>query len=110
MGDLHPMRLMAVVGLVLSVGCISAAEAPSNYQSYHGGIRVDTDPVLLARYDKALQRCVPEASSWHRGSPDSQSLQYNTALRSCLSRHSFLDRGVHAYPIPKVYFDHFLDR
>ena len=104
------MRLMAVVGLVLSVGCISAAEAPSNYQSYHGGVRVDTDPVLLARYDKALQRCVPEARSLRRGSPDPQSLHYNAALRSCLSRHSFLDRGVYAYPIPKVYFDHFLDR
>ncbi|MBY5750836.1 hypothetical protein E0H51_24520 [Rhizobium leguminosarum bv. viciae] len=103
------MRLMAVVGLALSLGCISAAESPSNYQSY-SGIRVDTDPVLLARYDKALQRCVPEASSWRRGSPDPRSLYYNAALRNCLYRRSFVDRGVYAYPIPQIYFDHFLDR
>ncbi|WP_085778031.1 hypothetical protein [Rhizobium sp. NXC14] len=103
------MRLMAVVGLVLSFGCISAAESPSNYQSY-SGIRVDTDPVLLARYDKALQRCVPEAGSRQRGSPDQRSLDYNAALRNCLYRRGFVDRGVYAYPIPEVYFEHFLDR
>ncbi|MBX4972421.1 hypothetical protein [Rhizobium lentis] len=104
------MRLMAVVGLVLSFGCISAAESPSNYQSYHGSIRVDTDPVLLAKYDKALRWCVPEAGSLRRGSPDPRSLYYNTALRNCLYRRGFVDRGVYAYPIPEVYFDHFLDR
>lgn len=103
------MRLMAVVGVALSLGCISAAESPSNYQSY-SGIRVDTDPVLLARYDKSLRWCVPEASSWRRGSPDPQSLHYNAALRNCLYRHGFVDRGVYAYPIPEVYFEHFLDR
>lgn len=103
------MRLIHIIGLALSLSCISAAESPSNYRSY-SGVRVDTDPVLLARYDKVLRWCVPEASSWQRGSPDPQSLQYNTALRSCLSRYSFIDRGVYAYPIPKVYFDHFLDR
>ncbi|WP_434713017.1 hypothetical protein NMA58_08565 [Rhizobium sp. YTUHZ045] len=104
------MRLMAVVGLVFSFGCISAAESPSNYQSY-SGVQVDnTDPVLLSRYDKALQWCVPEAGSWRRGSPDPQSLHYNAALRNCLYRRGFVDRGVYAYPIPKIYFDHFLDR
>ncbi|PDT01939.1 hypothetical protein CO666_22735 [Rhizobium chutanense] len=103
------MRLMAVVGVTLGLGCISAAESPSNYQSY-SGVRVDTDPVLLARYDKALRWCGPEAGSWQRGSQDSRSLRYNAALRSCLSRHSFIDRGVYAYPIPEVYFEHFLDR
>lgn len=103
------MRLMAVVGVALSLGFISAAESPSNYQSY-SGIRVDTDPVLLARYDKALRWFAPEAGSWRRGSPDPQSLLYNAALRNCLSRRGFVDRGVYAYPIPHVYFEHFLDR
>ncbi|MBY5587919.1 hypothetical protein HFO49_10575 [Rhizobium leguminosarum] len=103
------MRLIAVVGVALGLGCISAAESPSNYQSY-SGIRVDSDPALLARYDKALQRCVPEAASWQRSSTDPHSLYYNAALRSCLYRYSFVDRGVYAYPIPQVYFDHFLDR
>lgn len=103
------MRLMAVVGVALSLACISAAESPSNYRSY-SGIRVDTDPVLLARYDKALRWCVPEAGSWQHGSPDPQSLSYNSALRNCLYRRGFVDRGVYAYPIPEVYFQHFLDR
>ena len=103
------MRLMAVVGVALSLGCISAAESPSHYRSDSGGL-VDTDPVLLARYDTALRWCVPEDGSWQRGSPDPQSMNYNAALRSCLYRHGFVDRGVYAYPIPKVYFDHFLDR
>ncbi|MET3854702.1 MULTISPECIES: hypothetical protein [unclassified Rhizobium] len=101
------MRYLAAIGVALSLGCISAAEAPSNYQTY-SGIRVDSDPVLLARYDRALSYCQPEAMS-HRGSPDTHSMIYNVALRNCLYRRSFVDRGYYAYPANQV-FDHFLDR
>jgi hypothetical protein len=101
------MRYLAVFGVALSLGCISAAEAPSNYQTYTG-VRVDSDPVLLARYDRALSYCERESVSW-RGSPDTRSLRYNTALRNCLYRRSFVDRGYYAYPATQV-FDHFLDR
>ncbi|TCU13115.1 hypothetical protein EV132_113100 [Rhizobium sullae] len=101
------MKYLAAMGVVLSLGCVSAAEAPSNYQTYHG-IRVDSDPLLLAKYDRAVGYCQYEAMSW-RGSPNPYSLVYNAALRSCLSRRNFIDRGAYAYPANR-YFDHFFDR
>ena len=101
------MRYLAAIGVALSLGCISAAEAPSNYQTYTG-VRVVSDPVLLSRYDRALSYCQPEAMSY-RGSPDTHSMIYNVALRSCLYRHSFVDRGSFAYPATRI-FDHVFDR
>ena len=101
------MRYFACIGVVLSLACVSAAEAPSNYQVY-GGVRVDSDPVLLRKYDHALRRCQPEALGY-RGSPDTTSLIYNAALRGCLYRYSFIDRGSYAYPATLI-FDHFFDR
>lgn len=56
------MRMMLALGAILSLACVSAGEAPSNYQTYHG-VRVDSDPVLLAKYNKALNYCEPEAYS-----------------------------------------------
>lgn len=103
------MRMMLAFGALLSLACVSAGEAPSNYQSYYGGVRADSDPVLLERYDRALNRCVPEAYSWRRGAPDPNSTLYMLALRNCLYRHSFVDRGAYAYPTNAV-FQHFLDR
>ncbi|MGV1789807.1 hypothetical protein GR212_11890 [Rhizobium lusitanum] len=102
------MRMMLALGAILSLACVSAGEAPSNYQTYQG-IRADSDPVVLARYDRALNYCEPEAYSWHRGSPDPNSTFYWLALRDCLYRHGFVDRGVYAYPTTAV-FRHFLDR
>ncbi len=99
------MKYFACIGVVLSLACISAAEAPSNYQVY-GGVRVDSDPTLLRKYDHALGRCQPEALG-KRGSPDTNSLLYNAALRGCLYRHGFTDRGAYAYPATNI-FDHFL--
>ncbi len=99
---------MLALGAMLSLACVSAGEAPSNYQSYHG-IRADSDPVILARYDRALQHCQPEAYSWQRGSPDPNSSMYILALRSCLYRYSFVDRGAFAYPTT-AWYQHFLDR
>lgn len=101
------MKYLACFGVVLSLACVSAAESPSNYQ-VRGGVRVDSDPLLLRKYDSALQRCQPEALG-KRGSPDTSSLIYNAALRSCLYRHSFTDRGSYAYPATNI-FDHFIDR
>jgi hypothetical protein len=71
-------------------------------------VRVDSDPVLLRKYDHALRRCQPEALGY-RGSPDTTSLLYNAALRGCLYRYSFIDRGSYAYPATQI-FDHFFDR
>ncbi|MBW9053540.1 hypothetical protein [Rhizobium mesosinicum] len=101
------MRYFACIGVVLSLACVSAAEAPSNYQVY-GGVRVDSDPVLLHKYDHALGRCEPEAMG-KRGSPDTHGLIYNAALRGCLYRYGFTDRGAYAYPANRP-FDHFIDR
>ncbi|MDK4702774.1 hypothetical protein PH562_11030 [Rhizobium sp. CNPSo 4062] len=103
------MRMMLSLGAILSLACVSAGEAPSNYQTYHGGIRADSDPVVLARYDRALNHCEPEAYSWRRGSPDANSTLYWLALRNCLYRQGFVDRGVYAYPTTAV-LRHILDR
>ncbi|NLS06789.1 hypothetical protein HGP14_26115 [Rhizobium sp. P32RR-XVIII] len=99
------MRYLAALGVALSLGCISAAESPSNYETYFGQVRVDSDPVVLAHYNRALPYCQYEASSWWRGSPYPYSLYYNAALRSCLSRRGFIDRGAYAYPAYRYYPD-----
>ncbi|NLR99602.1 hypothetical protein HGP17_22505 [Rhizobium sp. P38BS-XIX] len=102
------MRMMFALGAILSLACVSAGEAPSNYQTFHGA-RADSDPVILAKYDRALNHCEPEAYSWHRGSPDPNSTMYWLALRACLYRQGFIDEGAYAYPTTAV-FRHFLDR
>jgi hypothetical protein len=102
------MKMMLTLGAILSLACVSAGEAPSNYQTYQG-VRADSDPVVLARYDRALNRCEPEAYSWRRGSPDANSTLYWLALRDCLYRQGFVDRGVYAYPTTAVW-RHILDR
>lgn len=91
---------------VAGLACISAAEAPSNYQTY-GGVRADADPLLLHTYNVALNHCTGEASTPPRGTPYPTSLYYNAALRACLYRRGFTDRGSQAYPATLV-FDHFL--
>lgn len=96
------MRMMLALGAILSLACVSAGEAPSNYQTYHGGVRADSDPVLLANYGKVLNYCEPEAYSWQRGSPDANSTLYWLALRDCLYRHGFVDRGAYAYPTTAI--------
>ncbi|MGG6898934.1 MULTISPECIES: hypothetical protein [Rhizobium] len=102
------MRMMLALGAILSLACVSAGEAPSNYQ-IHQGIRADSDPVVMARYDRALNYCEPEAYSWRRGSSDPNSTLYWLALRACLYRQGFIDRGAYAYPTTAV-FRNFLDR
>ena len=102
------MRILWAVGVALSLGCISAGEAPWQYQTY-SGVRVDSDPAITARFDRAMYYCRPEAASYNRGSPDPFDLVYVAALRQCLYRHNFVDRGAYAYPASAV-FQHFLDR
>ncbi|MDM9627970.1 hypothetical protein QTL95_18920 [Rhizobium sp. S152] len=100
------MRILVAMGIAASLALISAAEAPREWQ-VAGGVRVDSDPILLARYDHALRYCEPEAE--YRGSINTASLLYVTALRSCLSRQGFTDRGSFAYPANNLFW-HFLDR
>jgi len=97
------MTVRIAFGAALSLACISAAEAPSNYQVY-GGIRVDSDPVLLATYDRALARCFPEAATPPRGALEPRGLYYNAALRACLYRYGFFDRGAYAYPANTLFY------
>ncbi len=91
------MKLITAAGLALSLAFISAAEAPSNYETYDG-VRIDSDPVLLAQYNKILPYCDWEASLPERGSPDRRSMWHILALRSCLYRHNIVDRGLDSYP------------
>ncbi len=100
------MRILVAMGIAASLALVSAAEAPHEWQ-ITGGVRADSDPVLLARYDRALRYCEPEAE--YRGSIDTASLLYVTALRSCLSRQGFTDRGSFSYPVNNLFW-HFLDR
>lgn len=63
LGRVNSMRLMAVVGLVLSFGCISAAESPSNYQSYHaayGSIPIQSSwPNTTKHFGGVFRKQVP---------------------------------------------------
>jgi hypothetical protein len=102
------MKMKLALGLALSLACISAAESPSNYRTYEGR-PVEGDPVLLSLYARVLDKCAWEARTPPRGTVRTDSLHYNAALRSCLYRQGFLDRGTYAYPATLL-FDHFLDR
>jgi hypothetical protein len=103
------MKIMLGLGLVMSLACISAAESPSDYQYYFGG-RVDADPVLAAKFDRAARRCEPEASDYTRGSADQNSYLHLIAMRNCLARYNFIDRGSYAALPITLGLDHFLDR
>jgi hypothetical protein len=93
------MRIMLAVGLALGLsGCVGA-DAPSNYQSYFG-VRVDSSPQLQQRFDRASRYCQREAP--RRGTTDVASVSYLLAMRSCLARHNFIDRGAYAYPASGV--------
>ncbi|KRB61288.1 hypothetical protein ASE04_23115 [Rhizobium sp. Root708] len=100
------MRLSVAFALAASFVCISAAEAPSEWQTY-SGVRVDSDPQTQARFDRAYRHCEPQAA-W-QGSSQQNSLLYVTALRSCLYRQGIVDRGSYSYPVNDP-FDHFIDR
>ncbi|TDK38764.1 hypothetical protein E2F50_01015 [Rhizobium deserti] len=102
------MKAKVVVGMALSLACISAAESPSNYQTY-SGLRIAGDPVIEARYHSALRTCIPESATPPHGDLNNHSLRYNAALRACLYRYGFVDRGQYAYPA-NVIFGGFLAR
>jgi hypothetical protein len=103
------MKIILGLGLAMSLACISAAESPSEYQYYFGG-RVDQDPVLAAHFDKAARRCAPEASDPDRGSADPHSYLHIVAMRNCLARYNFIDRGSYAALPITLGLDHFIDR
>lgn len=96
------MNLTYVAAAVLGLACVSAAEAPRNYAIY-AGPPVVNDPVILDIYDRALVKCTAEASTPSRGTEFTTSLYYNAALRSCLSRQGFIDRGADAYPTNSLF-------
>jgi len=105
------MRFLMAVGMVVTLGCLSAAQAAqpaSEYQTY-GGIRADSDPVLLAKFEKAVRYCEPRIASWLQPPPIENKYIYVAALRSCLYRHDFISRGAYAYPV-NAWYEHLIDR
>lgn len=103
------MKILLGFGLAMSLACVSAAASPSEYQYYFGG-PVDQNPTLAAKFDRAAYKCSVEASDPDRGSPDQKSYIHLIALRNCLARHDFIDRGVYsALPIT-LGLDHLIDR
>jgi hypothetical protein len=103
------MKIMLGLGLALSLACISAAESPSDYQQYFGP-RVDSSPVIAREFDRAIVHCQAEASNPYRGAYTSGSHGYLIAVRACLSRYNFIDRGAYAALPVTLGLEHFLDR
>jgi len=95
------MRVSVALGIVASLLAISAAEAPAEWQSFHG-VRMDSDRVLLARFERAYRYCEPEAN--YRGSPYPANPWHVTALRSCMYRLGILDRGAYSYPANRLFY------
>ena len=91
------MTIKYITAAIVALGCISAAEAPSNYSVY-AGPPVTSDPVILDVFDRAVAKCSVEASIPLRGTPEYGSSYHTTALRACLSRHGFIDNGAYAFP------------
>ncbi len=103
------MKIMLGLGLALSLACVSAAASPGEYQYYFGG-PVDQTPTLATKFDRASDYCAVEASRPDRGSSDVHSYIHTVAMRNCLARYNFIDRGVYsALPIT-LGLDHFIDR
>lgn len=100
------MRVVIALGIAASLACISAAEAPGQWQTY-SGVKIDTDPTLQMRFDRTYPHCEQEAN--RRASADINSLWHVTALRNCMYRHGIVDRGSYAYPANAL-FNNFLDR
>jgi hypothetical protein len=100
------MKICMGLGIAASLACISAAEAPSQWQTY-SGVRVDSNPTVQISFDRIYPYCEQEAV--RRGSPDAYSLWHVTALRNCMYRHGIVDRGAYAYPTNAL-FNNFLDR
>ncbi|OWW04534.1 hypothetical protein ATY81_00630 [Rhizobium sp. R72] len=95
------MRISVAVGVAASLLAVSAAEAPGQWQTFHG-VRMDSDPLLLARFDRAYRYCEPEAV--YRGSPYPTNPWHVTALRSCMYRLGIVDRGAYAYPANRLFY------
>lgn len=91
------MKIRYVAAAILALACVSAAESPRNYSVY-AGPDVESDPVILDVYDRVVVKCSTEASVPPRGTEYTASYYYNAALRACLSRHGFIDKGAFAYP------------
>lgn len=105
------MKLLVAVGMLVGLSCGSALASPpaSEYQSF-SGVRVDSDPVLMAKFDKAVRSCEPRVAQWDRGNwPVENKYIYIAALRNCLYRQSFISRGAYAYPV-NAPFEHLIDR
>lgn len=96
------MTIKYVAAAILGLACISAAEAPQNYRLYSGP-DVTSDPVILSVYDRALDKCTVEASTPPRGTVYHASYYYNAALRACLYRQGFVDRGADAFPTNSLF-------
>jgi hypothetical protein len=103
------MKKIAIFGAVLSMASISAAASPTDYRTYFGS-PVDASPVIQAQFYKAADHCEAEASSLGRGSPDLESYSHIVAVRGCLARYNFIDRGAYATLPIVLGLDHFLDR
>ncbi|MES5096698.1 hypothetical protein ABUK73_00560 [Agrobacterium sp. BA1120] len=96
------MNIKYVAAAILGLACVSAAESPKNYSVY-AGPDVTSDPIILDVYDRALSNCSAEASSPPRGTAYTTSYYYNAALRACLSRHGFIDKGAFAFPTNSLF-------
>ncbi|KWV40633.1 hypothetical protein AS026_25600 [Rhizobium altiplani] len=95
------MRVLVALGMAASLLAISAAEPPWQWQTFHG-VRMDSDPVLLSRFDRIYRYCLPEAN--YRGSPYPTDAWHITALRSCMSRFGVADRGAYSYPANRLFY------
>src|ERR1700712_74766 len=102
------MKVLTTAAIALSFACVSAATAPANYQTY-SGVPADSNPSLLAAFNSAEMYCGPEVTPFRRGSHP-VGLGPVLAMRSCLARQNFIDRGVYAYLPITLGLDHFLDR
>jgi hypothetical protein len=102
------MRMLVATGALLSLLCISAVNAPSNYQSY-GGYPVFSDPALRSHFERAYGYCDREASWRYPRVDNSVNPMFTLAVKACLYRHSFVDRGVYSYPANQIFL-HFFDR
>ena len=96
------MNFKYIAAALLGLACVSAAEAPQNYRVY-AGPDVTSDPIILDIFDRAVMKCTAEASTPPRGAAYTTSTYHTVAVRACLSRQGFVDRGGYAYPYTRLF-------
>jgi hypothetical protein len=93
------MKLMFVSTLLIAFApALTEATAASSIT--YGSVGIVKGSDVESRFLSAKEDCMLEASTPPRGHPLIGNFYNQAALRACLYRKGFSDKGDHVYPVP----------